>query len=152
MLRRKLCKQFLFEIANLLGQHRAQSFIDQFELGRRRQAVERKIGHAFVDLLLQSRDANHEKLVEIGREDREKLDALEQRLRFVERLFEHTAIELEPACFAVEQKLAREKKRRRKRHRMLLPALVFLMLLEWVCHFIAPATCTGVLSQPWAPC
>ena len=48
-------------------------------------------------------DANHEELVEIRADDREELDALEQRVRLVERLIEHALVELEPAQFAVDE-------------------------------------------------
>ena len=52
----------------------------QLDLLLRRQAVH---GHAVAlgaELLVQSRHANHEELVEVGADDREELDALEQRM------------------------------------------------------------------------
>jgi hypothetical protein len=39
--------------------------------------------------------ADHEELVQVGAEDREELDALEQRVALVERLFQHAQIELQ---------------------------------------------------------
>ena len=47
-------------------------------------------------------DALHEELVEIGGEDGQELESLEQRHPFVERFGEHAAIEFEPGQVAVE--------------------------------------------------
>src|SRR5262249_24845836 len=58
-----------------------------------------------VELLLQARDANHEKLVEVGRKDRQKFQPFEQRLRRIERFIQHAAVELDPAEFAVEKRI-----------------------------------------------
>jgi hypothetical protein len=46
--------------------------------------------------LAQMRPALHEELVEVRREDREKLHALEQRRPFIERLRKNVLIEIEP--------------------------------------------------------
>ena len=44
----------------------------------------------------------HEELVQVRREDREELHALEQRRPLVERLLQHAPVELEPAHVAVD--------------------------------------------------
>jgi len=76
----QLDQNLFIEATNLLGDHRPQEFVDLFELGYRREAVEGQLGYAFVDLFFQPRHSNHEKLVEVGREYRKELDAFEQRL------------------------------------------------------------------------
>src|SRR6266566_3547109 len=57
---------------------------------------------ARVHLLLQPRYPDLEELVQIGAEDREELEPLEQRVRAVGRLLQHAAVELEPGELAVE--------------------------------------------------
>ena len=61
-------------------------------------AVER-VGNRF---LLQHGDADHEKLVEIGEQDGEKLDALDQRIRRVLRFLQHAPLESEQTQFAIK--------------------------------------------------
>ena len=51
---------------------------------------------------LQNGDALHEKFVQIGREDREEFDALEQRVTLIQRLGQDSAVEFQPAEIAVE--------------------------------------------------
>ncbi len=53
-------------------------------------------------LLFQNRHADHEKLVEIREQDGEELDAFEQRVVGVLRLFEHAALEGQQAQLAVD--------------------------------------------------
>ena len=55
------------------------------------------------DLALESGDPDHVVLVEIGAEDGEELDALQERHRLVLGLLEHTAIELEPGQLSVDE-------------------------------------------------
>ena len=59
-------------------------------------------GDAGLHLLLQAADADHEELVEVGREDGQELEALQQRHRRVLGLLQHAAIELQPAQLAVD--------------------------------------------------
>ena len=47
-------------------------------------------------------DAHHEELVEVGAEDRQELQPLEQRHARIDRLVQHARVELEPAQLAVE--------------------------------------------------
>ena len=58
------------------------------------------------DLVEQAGDAHHEELVEVRREDRAELDALEQRLGRVGGELEHALVQVEPRELAVEQGLA----------------------------------------------
>ncbi len=90
-------------------EHLPHAFLDRAKGLRRRAAVGAALHHVAFDLLLQSRDADLEKLIEIRARDREKLHALEQRIGRIERLVQDPLIELEPA------QLAAEKVRRRER-------------------------------------
>ena len=58
-----------------------------------------------LNLLFQSRQANHDELVEIRVEDGEKLHALQQRIMAILRLFKDTPVELDPAQFAIDIKI-----------------------------------------------
>ncbi|MGC3991268.1 MAG: hypothetical protein QM796_16625 [Chthoniobacteraceae bacterium] len=55
--------------------------------------------------LLDTRDADFKKFVEIRTEDAQKLHALDERLGGILGLFEHAAIEFQPAQLAVEKVL-----------------------------------------------
>ena len=68
----------------------------------RRAAVDRQLLNAGPDLLLETADALHEELVEIGAHDGEELDPFEQRRSFVLGFVQHPAVELEPGEFAVQ--------------------------------------------------
>ena len=72
-----------------------------------RAAVDGQAVHAGADLLLEAADPLHEELVEIAADDRQELDALEQRRARVARLVQHAAIELEPGQLAVQVELGR---------------------------------------------
>ena len=76
---------------------------DLAQLRLRRAAVRRDRADAGLDLVLQPRDAHLEELVEIAREDRDELDALEQRARRVLRLRENAACKFEPRELAVQE-------------------------------------------------
>src|SRR5690349_543074 len=75
---------------------------DSAQLLGGRLAVGRAAGHTGGNLLLDAGHADHEELVEIGTEDRQKLHALEQRVAFVECLIQNTAVEFEPAKLAID--------------------------------------------------
>ena len=55
-----------------------------------------------LDLLLETRDADHEELVEVGPVDGDELQTLEERIRLVDRLLEDAIVEIEPRGFAVD--------------------------------------------------
>ena len=78
---------------------------DSFEYFLRAHVVRAGLHRARGDLLLQARHADFEKLVEIGVGDAQKTQPLEQRRDRVLGLFEHTAVELEQAEFAIDEKL-----------------------------------------------
>ena len=56
-------------------------------------------------LVAKSRHPDHEELVEVGREDREEFDPLEQRTLLIECLFQDAQIELQPAELTVDVEL-----------------------------------------------
>jgi hypothetical protein len=68
----------------------------------------RRHGDAGGDAALEARDAHHEELVEVAREDREEVGALEQRQRVVLGELEHALVEREPRQLAVEESVARQ--------------------------------------------
>ncbi len=59
-----------------------------------------------VDLFLQAGDANLEELVEVAGKDQQEFEALEQRVRFVQRLLQHTDVELQLGKFAMNVQAA----------------------------------------------
>src|SRR6185437_856703 len=59
--------------------------------------------NALPHLAFKTGDTHHEKFVEIVRRNREEAHALEQRMLRVRRLFQHTAIEMKPRQFAIDE-------------------------------------------------
>ena len=96
----------LVPAAILVVDERVGVGVDEFELLAGREAVEAEIAGAGIGLLDEAGDANFEKLVEIGTDDGEELDALEERTAGVFGLFEHTAVEGQPALFAIGVKVS----------------------------------------------
>jgi hypothetical protein len=95
------------------------------------EAVLARRGQAALDLLLQSRDADHEELVQVRVEDGEELDSLQQRMARVHRLFQHATVELQPVHFAVEVAVLRRGRSSgptRPRGRRRAPAWLFVHL------------------------
>jgi len=66
------------------------------------RAVGGKDGDASGELLLDAGDADHKELVKVGGEDREELDAFEERMAGIEGFLEDAEVELEPAELAVD--------------------------------------------------
>jgi hypothetical protein len=98
-------RQHLFEqTAHLHVQQQTQAVRDHAQLRRGAQPIRRSQVRVGFVLFLQAGHAHHEKFVQIGREDRKKLQAFEQRLRGIERLIKHAAVEFDPAQFAIEQR------------------------------------------------
>ena len=77
----------------------AVGFLDLF-LGR--AAVHRSQLDARCPLLLEAADALHEEFVDIGTDDGDELDPLEQRVVLVLGLGQHALVEFEPRKLAVE--------------------------------------------------
>ena len=84
-------------VHELVGQRAAGD-----ELLGGRHAVGRQVGDAGLDLLAQAGHADHEELAEVRAQDRQELDALEQRVALVADLFEHAALEGQHAELAVD--------------------------------------------------
>jgi hypothetical protein len=82
--------------------HERHAFVD---LLLRRAAVDGQVLDPGADLLLQAADPLHEEFVEVGVDDRQELDALEQRRARVLRLVQNTAVEGKPGELAVQVKL-----------------------------------------------
>ena len=72
------------------GIHQAHCIVaHQFQLVGRCQTVHRAFDETGGNLLLEPRNARHEKFRENGTHNRQKLDAFQQRIAFVLRLFQH---------------------------------------------------------------
>src|SRR5512142_1519507 len=76
---------------------------DSGQLLRRREPVGEWLGDAGIELLLQTRDADHEKLVKIRAVNRKKLYALEQGPTRVTRLIENPFIERQPRQLPIDE-------------------------------------------------
>ena len=89
---RQLGNQAIEEVVGLRLQHRLEAIAD---LGDERPAP--RLGG-----LAQDRHPFHEELVEVRREDREKLGAFEQRRAIVESFGEHPPVEFDPAQVPID--------------------------------------------------
>ena len=87
----------------LVGDQQLGHLVDLGDLLRRGQAVGGMGRNALLDHALEARDADHEELVEVGSGDRQKAQALEQRMAAVARLREDAAVEGEPGELAVDE-------------------------------------------------
>ena len=75
---------------------------DAAQLLARRQSVGRAHRQAHLVAAFEARDPHHVELVEIRREDRQELGALQQRQRRVGGQRQHPGVEVQPAQFPVE--------------------------------------------------
>ncbi|MEZ4497500.1 MAG: hypothetical protein R2845_12180 [Thermomicrobiales bacterium] len=82
--------------------------LNRYRLLQRIAPVWSGVRSAGGDLPLHACDADHEKLIEIGREDRGKFCPFEQRQRSIFRLIEHARVEREPAQFPIDKEIGRE--------------------------------------------
>jgi len=108
--------------AELILHERGNDRVDAAQLLARPQAVHARLVDSAFDLLDEPGHADFEKLVEIGAEDRQETYALQQRVARILGLFEHPAVEGQPAQLAVEVgRLARRRgrydRRRNQRRR-----------------------------------
>ena len=85
-------------------EQRTQTLGDELQLSSRCQAIRRQGAWVCFELFLQARNADHEEFVEIGREDGEEFQSLEQPQRSVQTLFQNTRVELDPAQFSIEKR------------------------------------------------
>ena len=95
------------ETAGLFEQHREQGFAQGHHVSVER--LDGRLAAARVGAGAHRTDALHEELVQVGGEDAEEFQPLEQRCPVVQGLREHPAIEFEPAQVAVEPRLAQER-------------------------------------------
>ena len=65
-------------------------------------SVDAQIRTAGAEFLLERGKAHHEKLIDIGRDDGEEFDTLEEFIAPVARFFEHALLEFEQTDFAVD--------------------------------------------------
>ena len=49
--------------------------------------------------------ANHEELIQVRGEDGQELESLQERLTPIQRFFEHTPVELDPAEFSIQESI-----------------------------------------------
>src|SRR3546814_2252857 len=88
--------------------------LDLGELLSRRAAVGRGVVDSLKLLALEARDADHEEFVEIAARDRQETQPFEQRMRRIERLFHHPAVEGEPTQLAIEEAVGDRKSGRER--------------------------------------
>ena len=79
--------------------HHRQTFA---QLLLRAAAIHRQFPHPRPNLLLEAADPLHEKLVEIGTDNRHELDPFQQRGAFILRLMQHPPVERQPGQFPVQ--------------------------------------------------
>ncbi len=77
--------------------HLVRDALDRVEGLGWTQAVRGDVARFTLDLLFDACDANLEKLVQIRADNREELDALDERLRRILRFLEDAPVEFEPA-------------------------------------------------------
>src|SRR5215467_9842813 len=99
---RQLGAQALVPATVLFGNKPVHFLRDQIAFFRQGEAVGAGFGIAIFNLLHQAGDADFKEFVEVAGADRKKLEPLEQRVVRILRLFEHTAVELEPGKFTVD--------------------------------------------------
>ena len=85
--------------------HRARPFVDERELLAASKAVDRDVLFAGPDQSQERRDADHEELVKIGRDDGKEADAFEQRVIRFGGLRQHAFVERQPAQLSIEEEL-----------------------------------------------
>ena len=84
--------QFLFQ-ALVGGFHQALDFAaDGHQLRARAHAVRAEFGDAGIQLRIQAGHADHEELIQVGADDGQELDAFEQRIGGILRLFQHAPL------------------------------------------------------------
>ena len=97
-------EQVVVEQPPLARHHRPHLGVDRRELLLGRAVRARgELAHVARQLLLQSAHPLHEELVEVGVEDGDELQPLEQRVRRVLGLVQHPGVELQPRELAVQQ-------------------------------------------------
>ena len=98
-------QNFMEQTLGLRLQHGPQPFRDQLKLRRGRETVRREQVGIRLNLLLQAGYANHEDLIQVRGEDGQELASLQERLTPIQRFFEHTPVELDPAEFSIQESI-----------------------------------------------
>ena len=98
----ELGQQVLVPAAVQLAPLALQVGADTSQLLRRRHPVRRRFQSAPFELPHQTRDTNHEELVQVAAVDRQELDPFEQRMPRIPGLFQDPAVEAQPAQLPVD--------------------------------------------------
>jgi hypothetical protein len=93
----ELGQYFVFPQCALCRDQFAYCFLNAVECLGGTQSIRPDVAALAFDLLLDAGDSNLEELVQIRTENRQELDAFDQRLRGVLRFLEDAAIEFQPA-------------------------------------------------------
>ena len=89
--------------ASVLRFHERVKFTGEApQLFFRRQSIGAGERISVLNLLQKAVDSHLHKFVQIAGRDGEELDSLQQRIAFVQRLFEHTTVESQPGLVAIE--------------------------------------------------
>jgi len=97
--------EHLGDTGRLLGQHLPHLPADERELLRGCQSAGVALAHARGLLLLQTRHADHEELVQVRADNRKELEPLAQRQSIGPALLQDPVVELEPAQFAIDEEI-----------------------------------------------
>jgi hypothetical protein len=106
-MRRERWKYRVIEQVVLISDECSCALMNRGELLRHAHSVGPASQRAEFKSLLQTRNSNLEKFIQIGAGDTEESNALEKRQRFVVCLREHTAVEIEKRKFPIDVVLRR---------------------------------------------
>src|SRR5262245_2216964 len=91
------------QAATLLIDHLAHRLADAIQLFGWRHAIRPgAYGVARLHFLLEPADAHHKEFIEVGAENGDKLEPLQERYLRILGLFQYTAIEFQPAQFPID--------------------------------------------------
>ena len=100
---RQLRNQLALPAVILIRQQLADAATDRGEGLRRLQSVNRGTVGDGLDALLGSRDPDFKELIEIGADDAEEFDPLQERLVGIPSFIQHALVEFQPAQFAINK-------------------------------------------------
>ena len=100
-LARQRRSQILSPALKEIAHHSVNAFPRRLKNLCGRPPVEAALHNFAFNLLLEARDADFEKLIEIRIRDAKKLHPLQQRIARVQRLSQHPLVKLQPAQFPV---------------------------------------------------
>ena len=96
-------KNLFAQASCLVCDHRQDAFSDFLELLPGSHAVSREFGNVFLQLLLESGHANHEKLIQVGEKIDRNFSRLQYRIALVKAFLQHAAMKLKQAQLAIEE-------------------------------------------------